>query len=148
MPLPLLMFARALPAWVKVGAAAGLLIGVLELRHWWTTRDLKRDIAKQEQLLKQTQEEAAKAEAQRQLHAAQEEQNRLELESQIASQNARISAAAARARQAETAAALATMRAIKDGQDAADALRDPASKVPVGYEAMNLWTRERFGGAK
>jgi hypothetical protein len=138
----------ALPMWVKVGAGMGLLMGIMWVSNWWNTRDLKRDLAKQEQLLKQTQEDAAKAEAQRQLHAAQEEQNRLELESQISQQNARISAAAARARQAETAAALATMRAIKDGQDAADALRDPSTKVPVGYEAMNDWTRQRFGGVK
>lgn len=148
MPLPILAFFGGLPTWVKVGAAAGLLIGVLELRHWWTTRDLKRDLAKQEEVLKQTQEEAAKAAAERQLHAQQEEQNRMALEAEIDRQNARIRENATRARQAETAAALATLRMIKEGQAEADALRDPATTVPVGAEPMNVWLKQRFGGVK
>lgn len=142
--MPVFMFFKALPTWVKVGAACGLLIAALEVKHWWDTRDLKRDLAKQEQLLKDAQEAAA----QQAFNLQQEALNREKLEEANARQNERINSIAARARQAETAANLATMRALKEGADAADALRDKSTTVPVGEQAMNQWLKERFGGAK
>ena len=55
----MLAILTALPTWVKVGAGMGLLLGVMQTVNWWNNRDLKRDLAKQEQLLKETQESAA-----------------------------------------------------------------------------------------
>lgn len=144
MPVPILAMFTAAPLWLKVGAGMGLLMGTMWVFNWWNTRDLKRDLANTKQELKTTQEEAAKDKALRELHAKQEENNRLELEASIEQQNSRISAAAARARQAETAAALATTRAIEEGRLIADALRDRSSTVPVGYDGMNSWTKQRF----
>lgn len=141
----MLMFLGALPMWVKVGAGMGLLMGVMWVSNWWNTRGLKAALAETKLELKTTQEEAAKDKALRELHAQQEENNRLELESQIQQQNSRISAAAARARQAETAAALATTRAIEEGRLIADALRDRSSTVPVGPDGMNSYLTQRFG---
>ncbi len=138
--MPVFLFLKALPTWVKVGAACGLIIAGLEVKHWWETRDLKRDLVKQEQLLKETQEAAA-AQA---IQLQQEAQNRQLLEEANARQNERINSIAARARQAEAAASLATMRALKEGQDAADALRDKDTTVPVGEQAMNAWLKQRF----
>lgn len=140
----MLALVAALPMWIKVGAGMGLLMGIMWVSNWWNTRDLKRDLAATQQQLKTTQEEAAKDKALRELHAKQEENNRLELEASIEQQNSRISAAAARARQAETAAALATTRAIEEGRLIADALRDRSSTVPVGPEGMNAWVSQRF----
>lgn len=142
--MPLIVWAKALPTWVKVGAAAGLLIGLLEVKHWWTTRDLRRDLAKQEELLKKSQEETARQAVDLQREAA----NRQRLEDVNARQNARINDIAVRAKQAEAAAALATMRVLKESQEAADALRDTSTTVPVGDVAMNEWLKQRFGGTK
>jgi hypothetical protein len=144
----MLAFVTALPMWVKVGAGMGLLLGIMQLVNWWNTKDLKRDLATTQQALKTTQEEAAKVAAQTALQLQQEEQNRLELESQIARQNARVSDIAQRARQAEAAAESAMLRAIQEGQAAADALRDAKSPVPVGHEGMNQWVAQRFAGGQ
>lgn len=142
--MPVWMFFAKLPMWVKVGAAAGLLIGVLELRHWWTTRDLKRDLAKQEETLKKTQEEAAKAAAVYQQNAEREEANRKEQQAAIDKQNQRINAVAARAREAESNAALAAFRVSEEGRLIAEALRDKSSPVPAGPEGMTRWLEQRF----
>jgi hypothetical protein len=138
--MPVWLFVKALPTWVKVGAACGLLLGVMQTVNWWNNRDLKRDLAKQQQLLKETQEAAARTAVDLQ----RESDNRANLEAVNARQNAQIRDIATRARQAEAAAALATIRQIKDGEAAADALRQPTTTVPVGEKAMNVWLSERF----
>lgn len=144
MPVPILAMFTALPMWVKVGAAAGLIIGVLELRHWWTTRDLKRDLAKQELALKTTQEAAAKAAADAAQQLEREAANREAQQAAIERQNSQINSISARARQAESTAALAALRVSEEGRLIADALRDKSTTVPIGFEAMNEWI-QRFG---
>jgi hypothetical protein len=130
--------------WVKVGAGMGLLLAVMQTVNWWNNRDLKRDLAKQEALLKETQEAAARTAVDLQ----RESDNRANLEAVNARQNAQIRDIATRARQAEAAAALATIRQLQDGEAAANALRQPTTTVPVGDVAMNRWLSERFGGVK
>lgn len=125
--------------WVKVAIGAVAVIGLLQLQHWWTTRDLRRDLAKQEQLLKTTQEEAAKASAEAARNAEREEANRKDQQAAIDQQNARIRNMAATVRQAEAAATIAAMRVLTESRTAADALLDASSPVPVGYEALNDW---------
>lgn len=136
----MLLFLKALPLWVKVGAGMGLLLGLMQVVNWWNTRDLKRDLVTAKQELKATQEASARTA----LDLQREADNRAALEEVNKRQNAQIKDIATRARQAEAAAALATIRQIKDGEAAADALRQPTTTVPVGTQAMNRWLTERF----
>lgn len=142
--MPVMALFTAMPMWVKVGAGMGLLMGLMQLTHWWNTRDLKRDLARQEQALKATQEEAAKAAATAQQQLEREAANREAQQAAIDRQNAQITNISARARQAESTAALAALRVSEEGRLIADALRDKSTTVPVGYEAMNAWQEQRF----
>lgn len=142
--MPVMLFLRALPLWVKVGAGMGLLLGVMQLMHWWNTRDLKRDLESTRQELKQTQQEAAG----REIAIQQAEVNRQTLEAEIENQNRRINGIASQARQAQATAALAAMREIQAGKVAAEELRKPTTDVEAGPEGMNAYLDERFPHAK
>lgn len=139
-------FFAALPMWVKVGAGMGLLLGIMQVVNWWNTRDLKRDLANAQQTLKITQEESAKAAAEYAINAEREEANRLELELEIDKQNRRINSIAAQAREAQSTATLAALRAQAEGSRIAEELRKTSSEVPPGPESMNEWLRKRVGG--
>lgn len=143
--MPVWLFLTKLPMWVKVGAGMGLLLALMQVVNWWNTRDLKRDLATAKQELKTTQEEAAAASAQRALDAKQEEQNRKDQQAAINKTNARLSTIAAQTREAEALAALAANRALKESEDAADALVDPSSTIPTDPASLNRRLRERFG---
>ena len=140
----MLAILTALPTWVKVGAGMGLLLGVMQTANWWNNRDLKRDLAKQEQLLKETQESAAKAAAESAQQLEREAANRAEQQAAIDRQNQRINSLAARAREVEATAAMAAFRATEEGRLIAEALRDKSSTVPAGYDGMNQYLQQRF----
>jgi septal ring factor EnvC (AmiA/AmiB activator) len=136
-----MVWLMALPGWIKALAGAAVVIGMLQLQHWWTVRDLRKDIAKLEQALKDAQTEAA----QFRVALADVQANRDRLESTIKTQNATIDAMSLRARQIEAAANLRVARALAVGKEEAAKLRLPTTTVKPGHQQMNAWIAERFG---
>lgn len=130
--------------WVKVAIGAVAVIGLLQLHHWWNTRDIKRDLASTQEQLKTTQEAALEAAKEAARNSEREEANRKDQQAAIEKQNQRIAASAARVREVEANAALTAFRVAEEGRLIAAALRDRSSTVPEGPEGLNVWLTQRF----
>lgn len=133
----LLGFSSAL----KVALGAGVLITGLLAWQWWDTRDLRSDLAEQAKELKETKDAALEAAKEAGRASEREEANRIKLEGAIATQRANDAMMRARVRQAETTAAEAARKVLRDSQDEAAALLNPATPIPEGYEALNAWQK-------
>ena len=133
-------FMLGLPATVKIALVGLALVCALQARHWWQMRGLEREIATLTQALYQ--ERTANADLRVGLSDVQA--NRDTLASRLREQGRAIDLLQARAKQAESAAALAAARALEAGRRASEALRAPTTTVSPGHDAMNTWLQERF----
>lgn len=138
----MMMWMLALPNWIKAAAVGVALIGVLQVRHWWTVRGLHKEIAELTQDLEH--EKAASAELR--VALADLTTNQEKLKADIAKQNTAIASLTAQARVMESRATAASLRALRASEAAAAALREPdVVRLPPGQAAMNSWLSERFG---
>lgn len=136
----MLAMVLGLPSWLKVAIVSIALIGVINVRHWFIERGLRKEIATVTQALKT--EKAATAELR--VAVADVSANRDQLQARIREQNRAIELLQAQARQADARAALAATRALQAGHVVSEALRAPDTHVPPGHAAMNLWFQETF----
>lgn len=129
-----------IPGWLKVALLGGILIGGLQVKHWWETRSLNNQITELTHLLDQ--ERVASAE----LRAAVSDvsANRDTLVSRIREQNSAIEGMKVQAKQEETAAVSRALRAVREGERSAAALRSTTTNVAPGHNNMNRWMEETF----
>jgi len=135
-----MLWVLALPNWLKVAAASAVVIGVLQLQHWWTVRSLRGEITDLTQAL--ALEKAATADLKVGLSDVQA--NRDTLTSRLREQGRAVEQWQVRAKLAESAAALAATRATQAGRAQSEALRAPTTTVAPGHEALNEWLRMRL----
>lgn len=136
------MFASLLllPSWIKVAIGAVLVVGVLQVAHWWQVRGLRDTIEDLTQALDK--ERVATAELK--VGISDLMKNRDELADTIAKQSASIAAIERRSQQAQQRARADALSAIRAAERRAEELRLPASLIAPGHAEMNAWLSERF----
>lgn len=135
-----------MPIWllnptVIIGLVGGLAFGGFWLQDHFEDRGFKNEIARLSQQLRD------EIQANGKLQDGVETANKSikTLQDEITNMNGRLVAMDARARQIESAANLRVIRARREGEAAAQALRSPETRVMPGHDAMNTWLKETFG---
>lgn len=131
---------RGLPASFKVAGVAVLLMGALEVKHWWTVRGLRKQVAAQMQTIKD--ERAANAE----LRSAVSDQNVTitTLTARLKEQSSAILIWQAKAKASDANAAKKAVDAVRAGENAAEAIRSGHTHLEPGHAAVNQALCERF----
>lgn len=130
----------ARPAFL-VGIGAAALLGVFLVQDFFEDRGFRNRI----DALTREVDQMRTTYAQLQVSEQAEKANVAKLETEIANMNARLDALQARARQQEAAANARVARALREGQEAAAALRADTTRVAPGHAEMNNWLTGRLG---
>lgn len=125
---------------VLAGVIGALVFGVREFQHWRETNRLEGHLTAVG--LQRDAEERAKLEFKAALSDV--TANRDQLAAEVRRQNEAIGLLQLKAKEHETAASLAAVRAFNQGRAAADALKEPTTTVEPGHAAMNGWFDERL----
>lgn len=127
------------PAWVHVGLLSAVLFVGMQWKHTREVHQLEAQIAGYEQTIQSKDASIANLH----ISVTQERLNVSTLTAQVREQNHAILLMQAKAKEAETEASIAAVRAFNDGRAAAEKLRQPTTTIAPGHAAMNDWLAER-----
>jgi hypothetical protein len=127
---------------VLAAVIGALVFGIREFQHWREVGGLEKQIA--ELTSQRNDQERQKLEFKAALSDV--TANRDALAADLRRQNDAVGLLQLKAKEQETVASLAAVRAFNQGRAAAEALRQPTTVIAPGHEPMNTWLAERFGG--
>lgn len=146
MIVALLGILKALPSSFKVAIGAALVIGAMNVSFWWKLRGRDKQIAKQEQTIKDRDAAlVAAALVEATVRRALEEQRAetINVKAELEDQGAQVRAFALKAKASDATAAKLAIDVLRAGEREAEAIRANTNR-PSGHESLNQALAERF----